>query len=171
MSASNPWNALIRIVLTALHGLLKAHWFLSRPRTFGAHAVALTPNGRIVLVKLRYAKGWRLPGGGRSERESPERAVLRELREEIGLITFSEVQRVCDLDEASDFKRDLASLFVVRDVTYRPDQWSWEVEDVLETGLDELPPDFSPRAARWLQAALPMLEISPNRPKLSADRE
>ena len=120
MPAASPWNAPIRIVLTALHGLLKAHWFLSRPRTFGAHAVALTPNGRIVLVKLRYAKGWRLPGGGRPKTESPESAVLRELREEIGLVSFGEVRRVCDIDELTDFKRDLASLLVVRDVTYRP---------------------------------------------------
>ena len=57
---------------------------MRRPRTFGAHALALTPERKIVLVKLRYAPGWRLPGGGRGEHEDPRDAVLRELREEIG---------------------------------------------------------------------------------------
>jgi len=32
--------------------------------TFGAHAVALTPARKIVLLRLWYAPGWRLPGGG-----------------------------------------------------------------------------------------------------------
>jgi hypothetical protein len=73
------------------------------------------------------------------------------------MTTCGEVQRVRDIEESTDFKRDLASLLVVRDVKYRPHQWSWEVEQVLETGLDELPGDLSPRTARWLEAVLPQL--------------
>jgi 8-oxo-dGTP pyrophosphatase MutT (NUDIX family) len=44
----------------------------------GVHAIALTPERRIVLVKLRYAPGWRLPGGAREEYEDPCEAGLRE---------------------------------------------------------------------------------------------
>jgi 8-oxo-dGTP pyrophosphatase MutT (NUDIX family) len=108
-------------------------------------------------VKLRYASGWRLPGGGRGKGEDPQDAVLRELREEIGLNGFRAVQRVCDLEEFSDFKRDLAAIFIVRDVSYRPPRWSWEVEDVMEADLDSLPRDLSPRAAGWLRAVLPKI--------------
>ncbi len=68
-----------------------------------------------------------------------------------------DVQRVCDLEEATDFKRDLASLLIVRDVQYRPPKWSWEVEDLLETSIDKLPSDLSPRTARWIKAVLPKL--------------
>ena len=39
-----------------LQQLLKAGWFLRRPRTFGAHALALTPERKLILVKLRYAR-------------------------------------------------------------------------------------------------------------------
>lgn len=157
LTAAKLCNALIRVPLTAAHKLLRAHWFLTEPRTFGAHALALTGAGRIVLVKLRYAPGWRLPGGGRSEAEAPQEAVLRELREEIGLTGFGEISRVCDLEQRSDFKRDLASLFIVRDVTYRPRRWSWEIEHVREADLHDLPPDLSPRAAEWLKAIVPEL--------------
>lgn len=143
--------------LKALHGFMKVRWFFTRPRTFGAHAVALTPAGHIVLAKLRYADGWRLPGGGRGETEAPEDAVRRELREEIGMTACGEVQRIHDLEESTDFKRDLASLLVLRDVKYRPPKWSWEVEDILETSLNDLPEDLSPRAAKWLRAILPTL--------------
>ena len=145
-------NALLRLLLTVAHGMLKFSWFIRRPRTFGVHALPLTPEGRIVLVKLRYAPGWRLPGGGRAENEDPRDAVLRELREEIGMISHGEVCLACELEERPDFKRDLASLLVVRDVRYRPQRWSWEVEAVMEAGLDDLPADLSSRAATWLEA-------------------
>ncbi len=145
-------NAILRLLLTAIHSLMKLNWFVRRPRTFGAHALALTPEGKVILVRLRYAPGWRLPGGGRSESEDPRDAVLRELREEIGMISHGEVVLAAELEQRPHFKRDLASLLVVRDVLYRPRRWSWEVEAIREVPPEDLPPDLSPRAAQWLEA-------------------
>lgn len=142
----------LRIVLTGIHRLMKVGWFVRRQRTFGAHALALTPKGKVILVKLRYAPGWRLPGGGRSEREDPRDAILRELREEIGMTSHSRVRLAGELEEGTDFKRDLASLLVVEDVRYRPPRWSWEVERIMEANIDELPGDLAPVASRWLKA-------------------
>ena len=141
----------MRVILGALHRILKLFWFLSRPRTFGVHALALTPQGKVILVRLRYAPGWRLPGGGRAEDEDPRDAVLRELREEVGLVSHGEIRLAAELEERPDFKRDLAALLVVRDVRYEP-RWSWEVEVICEAPLDALPADLSPRAATWLEA-------------------
>ena len=101
----------LRVLLTGIHRLLQMVWGVRRPRTFGAHALALTPDRKAILVKLRYAPGWRLPGGGRREDEDPRDAVLRELREEIGLTTHGAVRLAAELDEDTDFKRDLAFLF------------------------------------------------------------
>jgi len=145
-------NRALRIALTAIHSLLKLNWMVRRPRTFGAHALAFTPQHKLVLVKLRYASGWRLPGGGRSEQEDPRLAVLRELREEIGMTAHGAVRLAAELDEATDFKRDVASLFIVEDVKYRPPRWSWEIERITEAPLADLPADLSPRAARWIAA-------------------
>jgi 8-oxo-dGTP pyrophosphatase MutT (NUDIX family) len=155
MAPSHPPSLLdrsLRLLLGGVHGLMKLGWRVRRPRTFGAHAVALTPAGKVVLVRLRYADGWRLPGGGRKEHEAADKAVLRELREEIGLTAHGEVQLARELEESSDFKRDLASLFIVRDVRYTPRRWSWEIEAITESALDTLPPDLSGRAAGWLEA-------------------
>jgi 8-oxo-dGTP pyrophosphatase MutT (NUDIX family) len=147
---------LLRFLLSGLHGLLKSFWFVRRPKTYGAHALPLTPAGTIVLVKLRYAPGWRLPGGGRKESEDPAEAVLRELQEEIGMSAHGAVFHACELQETPDFKRDTSTLFIVRDVRYRP-RWSWEVEAVREATLDTLPGDLSPRTARWIEALRPSL--------------
>lgn len=150
-------DRLLRLAATAAHGFLKSLWFVRRPKTFGAHAVALTPEGKLVMVKLRYAPGWRLPGGGRAEDEAPADAALRELREEIGMTAHGEVQLACELDEPTDFKRDTASIVIVRDVEYRPPRWSWEIEHVTETSLDSLPPDLSPVTGRWLRRIRPLV--------------
>lgn len=149
---SDGVNLILRVLLTALHSLLKLNWFVRRPRTFGAHALALTPKGKAILVRLRYASGWRLPGGGRNENEHPRDAVLRELREEIGMTAHGEVRLAGELEERPDFKRDLAALLIVRDVQYLPHRWSWEIEAITEAPLDALPADLSPRAAAWLEA-------------------
>jgi 8-oxo-dGTP pyrophosphatase MutT (NUDIX family) len=145
----------LRLLLTGVHKLLQKSWFVLRPRNFGAHAVALTPANRIVLVKLRYAEGWRLPGGRRRRGEAPEVAILRELREEIGMTGFASMERACDL--APKRKAELASVLVVRGVEYRRPRWSLEVEDVLEASADDLPADLAPPAERWLGAVLPAL--------------
>lgn len=142
----------LRLLLTGVHQLLKLNWLVRRPRTFGAHALAFTPERKVILVKLRYAPGWRLPGGGRSETEDPRDAVLRELREEIGMTSHGAVRLAAELDESADFKRDVAFLFIVEDVAYRPRRWSWEVERVCEADVDDLPRDLSPRTAHWLEA-------------------
>ena len=144
-------DSLLRIAATGAHRLMSLVWFVRRPRTFGAHALALTPEGKAILVRLRYAPGWRLPGGGRGEREDPRDAVLRELREEIGMVSHGEVTLAGELEETPDFKRDLASLLVVRDVRYDPPRWSWEIEAIVEAPLEDLPAGLSPRAAAWLE--------------------
>jgi 8-oxo-dGTP pyrophosphatase MutT (NUDIX family) len=142
----------LRLVLTGMHHLLKLNWLVRRPRTFGAHAVALTPAHKLVLVKLRYAPGWRLPGGGRSEQEDAGQAVLRELREEIGMTSHGKVRLAAELSQSVDFKRDLASVFVVEEVIYRPRCWSWEIERIIEAPIHALPADLARPAREWIGA-------------------
>ena len=145
-------NFILRIILTAAHQLLRAGWFVRRPRTYGAHGFALTPAGKLILVKLRYAAGWRLPGGGRLANEDPVDAVLRELREEIGMIGHGTVRLACELEQDVTFKRDVSSLLIVEDVRYSPPRWSWEVERITEVSPDDLPTGMAPVSERWIAA-------------------
>ncbi len=124
------------MVLTAGRHRLRASG--SAPATRGAHAAAFTPARGLILVKLRYAPGWRLPGGGCEDGEDVETAALRELREEVGMTAHGRV-------------RVDGGLVIVEDVAYRPRRWSWEVEAVCEAPLDCLPRDLSPRARRWIE--------------------
>ena len=76
---------------------------------------------------------------------------MRELREEIGMLSHGRVSLACELEQDSDFRKDLASVLLVEDVRYRP-RWSWEVERVIEVPPGTLPPDMSPLAAEWIAA-------------------
>jgi 8-oxo-dGTP pyrophosphatase MutT (NUDIX family) len=149
-------DSALRVALTATHRLLKLAWFVVRPKTFGAHALALTPEGKIVLVKLRYAPSWRVPGGGRNPGESATEAALRELREEIGMTSHGTVTPAREFEQSVDSKRDTASLVVVRDVRYRP-RWSWEVEAVREVDLHGLPKDTAFSSRYWIEELRPLL--------------
>ena len=134
---------ILRPLLVSLQRLRKLVWrFTGRPA--GAHAIVLTSTGMLVLVKLRYASGWRPPGGGIKKGETVEQAVLRELREEIGMNRHGAVETGLVIrDPAGD------RVFIVRDVEYSP-RWSLEVEAVREFDPSHLPLDIAPRARRWI---------------------
>jgi 8-oxo-dGTP diphosphatase len=68
---------------------------LCHPRR-AAYAVISKPDGRVAAIRATLRDGtssyW-LPGGGIEENESPEQAVVREVREELGraVYTFGKV--------------------------------------------------------------------------------
>jgi ADP-ribose pyrophosphatase YjhB (NUDIX family) len=60
-------------------GLFKSSWVV------GAAAVVTAPDGRIMLVRHSYKVGWYTPGGFLNRGEEAADAVVREVREEVGL--------------------------------------------------------------------------------------
>jgi 8-oxo-dGTP pyrophosphatase MutT (NUDIX family) len=140
----------LRLVLTAIYNVLRLSWRIRRPHTLESHCLALTPERRLILVRHRYAPGWRAPGGGRRRDESAEDAGLRELREEIGMTAHGRVRLADELEHVVDYKSDLAALIIVEDVIYRAPKWSWEIERVGEFPLDHLPADTGELTRRWI---------------------
>ncbi len=66
---------------------LLAYKALRTPVAFGVSAILEDESGRVLLVRQRYSQGWHLPGGGVERGEPPAEAILRELREEVGLLS------------------------------------------------------------------------------------
>lgn len=141
---------LLHSAVNAFQVVRRAGWFVTRPKCAGVHGIPLTPEGKIVLVTLSYAKGWRLPGGGQDPHENSLTAMLRELREEIGLTSHDSAELVSGFRHRPDYRDGTASLFVVRGVSYRP-RWSFEVKEVREFELHDLP-DNTARITRELLA-------------------
>jgi len=56
----------------------------ARVRRRGVMTVVVSPEGRVLLLRRAIPFLWDLPGGGIESGESPERAAVRECREETG---------------------------------------------------------------------------------------
>ena len=54
--------------------------------TLGSRAIVINAEGQVLLVKHTYQPHWYLPGGGVKKGESARAAVIRELKEEVGVI-------------------------------------------------------------------------------------
>ena len=67
---------MFRLAMTA-----KALW---APVAFGVAGAIFDEEGRVLLVRQSYMRGWRLPAGGVGRGEPAPQALLRELKEEVG---------------------------------------------------------------------------------------
>ena len=135
-----------RTVFTFLNTLRLAVRKVTGGGRAGVHGVPLTRQGRVVLIRLTYAPGWRIPGGGRNRGEEAEQAMLRELREEIGLISHGSIVRLEEDRPAPAETEVRADFFVIRDVVYRPRR-SLEVAQIREFDPSDLPDDTAPWTA------------------------
>ena len=148
-----PPRILLRVAVTAFQTLRRAFWFVTRPDVRGVLAVPVTPDGRIVLVRLTYDKGWHLPGGGLKRGEDPQAAILRELSEEIGLTAHGEVLCLGEFQHRPDRRRGRTTLFLVKDVRY-DFRRSIEIEELGAFAPDALPPGTTKLSAKKIAQAL-----------------
>jgi 8-oxo-dGTP pyrophosphatase MutT (NUDIX family) len=139
--------------MTCLQMIRRAYWFVARPRAFGVHAVPVTPEGKVVLVRHTYASGWRLPGGGRGRGEEPRAAILRELEEEIGLHGWTAIRHIVDFEHRPDFRRGEGSLFRIDSILYRPRR-SLEIDAIAEFDPSALPPEATAFTREMIAEAL-----------------
>ena len=74
----------VRLARMALSLKIAAQALIS-PVAYAACAL-IVREGKVLLVRHSYVPGWLLPGGGVARAEPAEHAVIREMREEIGLL-------------------------------------------------------------------------------------
>lgn len=78
-------DAAVRTVYRVGHGALRQWWRVRMPRTSGSLA-AVWYRGELLLVRNSYRSDHTLPGGYVRPGERPERAMVRELREETAIV-------------------------------------------------------------------------------------
>ena len=109
----SSWRVKLEPVITPV---FRTWWRLSRPMTLGARAICCDAEGRILLVRHSYAKGWHLPGGGVESGETARQAAIRELAEEGGVEALGTPQLVGFYANKQHFPNDHVAVF-------RVDQW------------------------------------------------
>lgn len=122
---------------------------LMSPVAFGVNAIVDTRDGRVVLVRQTYMPGLHLPGGGVSAGEPPADAILRELKEEIGLTTSAPPEFVGLYTRRFGFVTNIVALYRVRDAVFafRP---NFEIREIALVDPRDPPPETRPGTRRRL---------------------
>lgn len=86
---------------------------------FGVNAVVEDENGHVLVVRHTYLPGWHLPGGGVNTGEPPSQAIIRELREEIGLTQSAAPELMGVFTRKLVWIGNVIALYRVRDAKYK----------------------------------------------------
>lgn len=116
---------------------------LTRGKTLGVRAVVLDGEGRVLLIEHTYVKGWHLPGGGVDAGETCEAALIRELREEAGVVPTAPPRLLSVHSNERHFPGDHVLVFRVD--AFRPAQADGpgrHAAEILNVGF--FPPDALP---------------------------
>lgn len=85
--------------------------------TIGVRAIIINSQTEIMLVEHTYTAGWHLPGGGVDPSETPKEAIIREIKEETGLIVNQEPVLFAVYTHQIHGASDYPLLYVIKDVS------------------------------------------------------
>ncbi|KTD71100.1 MutT/nudix family protein [Legionella steelei] len=117
--------------------------------TLGSRAIIVNHDHRILLVKHTYQPHWYLPGGGVKKGESAQAALVRELKEEVGIIPTEEPQLFGIYFHTYMQVNDYPVIFVIKNFTTM-EAYSHEIEQMAWYEYDNLPEMVSPGTKRRL---------------------
>ncbi|PZO49425.1 MAG: DNA mismatch repair protein MutT [Alphaproteobacteria bacterium] len=135
----SEWRIKLGPVLTPI---LRTWWRFRRPATLGVRMLCRDAEGRILLVRHGYAKGWHLPGGGVEAGETAIEAGVRELAEEGGAEAIGAPKLLGFYANHANFPNDHIALYEVE--TWRPcaprggneiAERGWFARDALPEGI------------------------------------
>lgn len=110
--------------------------------TVGVRAIIIDQQRKVLLVKHTYMPGWHLPGGGVHAGETVVDAIIREVKEEAGIIVKDTPQLFGVYFHQVQGVNDYPILFVITDFTHASVNCA-EIEEIGWFDMEELPKDTS----------------------------
>ncbi len=121
---------------------------LLAPVAFAACAL-VERDGKVLLVRHSYVPGWLLPGGGVRRGEPPADAILRELKEEIGLVRAAPPVFFGLYSRKTGWATNVIALYRLSDAefAFRP---NLEIREIVFADPAAPPPNTPPSVRRRL---------------------
>jgi 8-oxo-dGTP pyrophosphatase MutT (NUDIX family) len=133
---------------------------LMSPVAFGVSAIVDDAEGRIILVRQTYMQGLHLPGGGVSAGEPPAEAIIRELREEIGLQSSAPPEFMGLYTRQFGIITNVVALYRVREAkfNFKP---NFEIREIARVDPKNPPDEVRPGTRRRLAELVGAAPVSP----------
>jgi ADP-ribose pyrophosphatase YjhB (NUDIX family) len=129
------------------------YWKIFRPQTFGVKLLLIN-DGKVLLVEHSYTTGYHLPGGGVKSGEMFDRALKREILEELGL-DINNPQLFGVYQNTKQGKIDTVIAYLSTDpVDLNKAKLGSEINHADFYRLDSLPPDTSPGSRKRIKEYL-----------------
>lgn len=133
-----------------MNHLIRKYQSLLGISTLGARALIINSENQILLVKHTYQMHWYMPGGGVMKGETVKAAVLRELKEEVGVTVIGEPELFGIYYHTYLGVNDYPVIYIVKNFSVA-DCISAEIEKTGWFAYDNLPELTSPGTRRRLQ--------------------
>jgi ADP-ribose pyrophosphatase YjhB (NUDIX family) len=132
---------------------------LLSPVAFGVSALARNRSGDVLLVRHGYKAGWTLPGGGVDRGEPASEAILREMREEVGLLRASAPEFVSLYTRKAGWATNVIALYRLNDIEIAFKR-SMEIREAIFVNPECLPTDTAAGTRRRISEVIGGLPTS-----------
>ena len=131
--------------------LQRLYWRIFRPHVRAGKCLIVFQD-KVLLVRNRYGSGWwTLPGGSVRRRERPEEGLVREVREEVGIMLHD----VCFLKKKESLRYGAPYILHLFSATVPSSALRvnrFEIKDAEWFSKDTLPENVAPIVVEALQA-------------------
>lgn len=118
-------------------------------KTVGARALVLRDD-EILLVRHTYCKGWYTIGGTVETGESPVQSLIRELKEEAGVVALEHPLLLGVYYSNAEHRDDYVLVYILREFTISK-SFCNEIAEKKWFSLSNLPIDVSPATKRRIE--------------------
>lgn len=133
---------MIRALYQILNFFRRKMQYLLNTATIGVKAMIINQQQEVLLVKHTYMPGWHLPGGGVEPGETPKTAIIREVKEETGILVKDKPHLFAIYTHQIMGASDYPMLYIIKAFTELPNaKLSGEIAKAQWFHVNNLPED------------------------------